>query len=644
MIRFYFSILLFLFVNLNLFAQIEEPKVLDSISISNSLNDNLELVDHDSILPAGVAVLYKMDTVFVIRTAYNGVGKEERADNISKRILEISKGYNELSDTIYTHMADDYAAVLMNKELVFVVTIGDAEASKLPLKELVKRNKESFEALLMKHKYHLSSKEWMRRIGFTAVALVGLILILWGIAWAFRFLIKRLSKFDKKLLKRRNNLFKYFIPKNTKNIFVFIATGARVIIIVFFLLMYLPFLFSFLPWTQGIVNIFYGYIATPVKFVVHGLINFIPDLFFIFIILFIARYFVRVLRDMAEDIETEKLVLKSFPKDWAQPTVKLFSIIIYAFAVIMVFPHLPGSDSPAFKGVSLFLGVLFSLGSTSAIANIVAGIVITYMRPFQIGDRVKIMDTVGDVVDKTLLVTKIKTMKNEDVTIPNALIINNHLVNYTANAKEEGLILHTSITLGYDVDYDLVEKLLLRAAKQAMLIQRDPKPFVLQKSLDDNYVSYELNVYTKQAGKMALIYSDLNRKILDVFNEVGVEILSPKYVASRDGNMSTVPSQKGVDLRTPVEKAIDHVTGKNQKVKTSSAKASEDEKEKVKDKDKEKDTSSAKASEDEKEKDKEKEKDTSSAKATEVKKEDAETAPKKTVPKKKTTTAKKAEK
>jgi small-conductance mechanosensitive channel len=284
---------------------------------------------------------------------------------------------------------------------------------------------------------------------------------------------------------------------------------------------------------------------------------------------------------MAEDIEIEKLVIKGFPKDWAKPTVKLFSIIIYAFAIIMVFPHLPGSDSPAFKGVSLFLGVLFSLGSTSAIANIVAGIVITYMRPFQIGDRVKIMDTVGDVVDKTLLVTKLKTLKNEDVTIPNALIINNHLVNYTANAKEEGLILHTTITLGYDVDYDLVEKLLLRAGKQAILIQRDPKPFVLQKSLEDNYVIYELNVYTKQAAKMALIYSDLNRKILEVFNKEGIEILSPKYVASRDGNRSTVPSQKGVDLRNPVEKVIDHVMGKNQKVKveTPSTKASEVKKE-----------------------------------------------------------------
>jgi len=582
--RFSLTLLLLIFINLGAIAQQQEPKVLDSITIGNSLNENLEQVAIDSVLKPGVPVIYKLDTVFLVRTDYKGATKEERAERITDHLKDISKHYNELTDTIYIHHGNDFAAIMLNQGLAFVITQQDANEERMPLQELAKRDKERFQALLLKHKYHLSSKEWMKRIGFTAAALVGLLLILWGIRWGFRIIIQRLSKFDKKLLKRRNNLFKYFIPKNTKNIFVFIASGLRVVVIVFFLLMYLPFLFSFLPWTQGIVDIFYGYIATPVNFVVHGLINFIPDLFFIIVILYIARYFVRVMKDMAEDIEEEKLVLKSFPKDWAKPTVKLFSIIVYAFAIVMVFPHLPGSDSPAFKGVSLFLGVLFSLGSTSAIANIVAGIVITYMRPFQIGDRIEIMGTIGDVVDKTLLVTKIKTTKNEDVTIPNALIINNHLVNFTANAKEMGLILHTSVTIGYDVEYEVVEKLLLKAARQSMLIQRDPKPFVLQKSLEDNYVSYELNVYTKQAAKMTLIYSDLNKNILSVFNEAGIEILSPKYVASRDGNRSTVPSQKGVDLRNPLEKVVDQVKGKNQTVKVEKGK--DEEKDKVKDKDK----------------------------------------------------------
>ena len=227
-----------------------------------------------------------------------------------------------------------------------------------------------------------------------------------------------------------------------------------------------------------------------------------------------------------------------------------------------MFPYLPGSNSPAFKGVSLFLGVLFSLGSTSAIANLVAGIVITYMRPFMIGDRVKIGETMGDVIEKTTLVTKIRTLKNEEVTIPNATIINAHLWNYSKTTKELGLILHTNVTIGYDVPWETVNKLLIKAALKTKLTQKDPKPFVLQKSLDDFYVNYEINAYTKQAKKMALIYSELHKNILEAFNAADIEILSPHYNAIRDGNENTIPGHTTEDNRNPVEKVIDKVTGK----------------------------------------------------------------------------------
>jgi small-conductance mechanosensitive channel len=210
-------------------------------------------------------------------------------------------------------------------------------------------------------------------------------------------------------------------------------------------------MFSFLPWTEELVARFYGYLATPVRDVLRGLLNFLPNLFYIAVIAIIARYVIRVFSYLAHEIEEEKLVIKGFYKDWAQPTFTIIKIILLAFALVFIFPYLPGSDSPAFRGVSIFLGVLFSLGSTSAIANIVAGIVITYMRPFSVGDRVQIGESIGDVTERNLLVTRIRTVKNEDITIPNALIINSHLWNYSSNASELGIILHTSVTIGYDV-------------------------------------------------------------------------------------------------------------------------------------------------------------------------------------------------
>ncbi len=506
-------------------------------------------------------VIFNEDTLFYVADTLAFHSSAKKAKEISEKIIEISNSYSPIIDSIYYQINEDDVLVMYRDNLVFSISDLDVFNTSLTKKQFAKDCVISIKAALKDDIYNLSKKEWLLRILYSVLALVGLFVFFFVVKYSFRILNNRLSKIDRKLLKKRNNLFKYFIPKKTKNIFVFISNATKSIIIIFFLFVYLPFLFSFLPWTQGLSELFYIYISQPVKFVFQGLVNFLPHLFFIIIIVIIARYIVRIIREIAEDIDAEELVLKGFPKDWAIPTQKLFAVIVYAFALVMVFPHLPGSDSPAFKGVSIFLGVLFSLGSTSAVANAVAGIVITYMRPFQIGDRINIAGTVGDVIEKTILVTRLQTPKNEEITIPNATIINEHLINYSANADKEGLILNTKISLGYDVPQAVAEKLLLRAVKQSMLIQRTPKPFVLQTSLDDYYVTYELNAYTKQAKKMPLIYSDIHKNIIEIFDQEGVEILSPKYVASREGNSSTVPSQKGKDLRNPVEKAIDHLKG-----------------------------------------------------------------------------------
>ena len=232
-----------------------------------------------------------------------------------------------------------------------------------------------------------------------------------------------------------------------------------------------------------------------------------------------------------------------FYEDCSRPTYKIVRFLIIAFAAIFVFPYLPGSSSPVFQGISVFIGVLFSLGSTSAIGNIVAGTVITYMRPFKIGDRVKIADTVGDVVEKTLLVTRIRTIKNVDVTVPNAMVLGSHIINFSSSANDRGLILHTGVTIGYDVPWAEVHKLLIAAAEATDNVMKEPKPFVYQTSLDDSYVSYELNAYTDKPNIMARIYSELHQNIQDKFNEAQVEILSPRYSSIRDGNTTTVPDE-----------------------------------------------------------------------------------------------------
>ncbi|HKI52961.1 MAG TPA: mechanosensitive ion channel family protein, partial [Anaerolineales bacterium] len=224
------------------------------------------------------------------------------------------------------------------------------------------------------------------------------------------------------------------------------------------------------------------------------------------------------------------------------PTYQLLRFVVIALGLVVAFPYLPGSGSPAFQGVSVFVGVLFSLGSTSVVANIVSGVVLTYTRAFRVGDRVKIADTVGDIIEKGLLVTRVRTIKNVEITIPNGMVMGSHIINYSMVSQERGLILNTTITLGYDIPWRLIHEVLKKAAQATDGILPEPHPFVLQTSLDDFYVSYELNAYTNQPNKMALIYSELHQNIQDSCNEAGIEILSPHYDALRDGNTSTIPS------------------------------------------------------------------------------------------------------
>ncbi len=281
-------------------------------------------------------------------------------------------------------------------------------------------------------------------------------------------------------------------------------------------------------------------------------LGYLPNLFSLIFIVIVTYYLLKLLRFFHEGIHSQKIKIIGLHQELAEPTFQLLRFLIVAFALVTAYPFLPGSDSPVFRGITIFVGFLLSLGSTSLVTNIVSGIVLTYTRGLRIGDRVKIGQTVGDVLERTLLVTRIRTIKNVVVTIPNGMVLNNEIINYNAPMLKEGLILNTTVTIGYDVSWRKVHSLLIQAALATRDIQRDQKPFVLQTSLDDYYVSYELNTYTHAPERMALIYSELHQNIQDWFNEAGVEIMSPGYTAYRDGNQLTNPAQHRRHRSAPI--------------------------------------------------------------------------------------------
>jgi small-conductance mechanosensitive channel len=297
------------------------------------------------------------------------------------------------------------------------------------------------------------------------------------------------------------------------------------------LIITVPIVFSLFPRTQDLASTLFGYILTPFKNILLGAISYIPKLITIAVILLVTRYVLRGLRFLAIQIEKEKLVISGFYPDWANPTFNILRVLLYAFTVAIIYPYLPGSDSRIFQGVSVLVGIIFSLGSSTAIGNLVAGVVITYMRPFKIGDRIKINDVTGFVVEKTMMVIRLKTHKNEYVTFPNMMILSSSVVNYhtSSDEDEEGLILNTTITFGYGTPWQTIHDILIKAALATSHVQKTPKPFVLQTAMDDFYANYQINCYTKKVDLVPRIYSELYQNIQNGFREAGLDMTAPHF-------------------------------------------------------------------------------------------------------------------
>jgi len=281
--------------------------------------------------------------------------------------------------------------------------------------------------------------------------------------------------------------------------------------------------------------------VAALDYVWSGFIGYLPNLFTIVVIVLISRYVLKVIGAIFDGIKSRRIYLRNFYPEWADTSFSLIKLMIYALTAVIIFPYLPGSSSPAFQGISIFVGVLVSLGSTTAVSNVIAGVVLTYTRAFLVGDQVEVGGTRGRVLERSTFVTRIQTLKNVMVSIPNSMVLTNNIINYSKNMGQTGLLVHTTITIGYDVPWQTVNELLIAAANETSEIVGQPEPFVLQTSLDDNYVSYEVNGWTRKPEELPRIYSELHANILDQFHGRKVEITSPHYRANRDGNPSTIP-------------------------------------------------------------------------------------------------------
>lgn len=370
----------------------------------------------------------------------------------------------------------------------------------------------------------------MRNGAFALLATVGLVLALWGGARLFRRLRGLL---EKRLHQRIQDVqfqgLRIFGAHQIWALLTGILSFLWAATVLVSLYLYLGSVLVLFPWTRKLANDLIALVLDPLRTLGLGLLETIPKLVFLLVLYLLTRYVLKMIKLYFQSIADGRIVVPDFDADWAWPTYRLVRLLLVAFAVIVAYPYIPGSGSEAFKGVSLFIGVIFSLGSSSVIGNVIAGYTMTYRRAFKVGDRVKIGEYLGDVEAVRVLVTYLRTPKNEIVTIPNSSILNGEVVNYSTMAKQQGLILHTTVGIGYETPWRQVEAMLVEAAARTPGLLREPAPFVLHNTLGDFCVVYEINVYCTEPQAMARLYTELHRNILDVFNEYGVQIMTPAY-------------------------------------------------------------------------------------------------------------------
>lgn len=531
-------------------SQVEQQTValqerLDSIKLAQAVRKEKMQQQVDSVRTntIGIPVVAFEDTLFFIYTKLGAFSPTERAESIQQKLEAL------VEEGIYdpeklTIIAGDESHDIAHEDMLLLsITDRDAFWLNQPREQIAETYLETIKNSAGAYHKKYGLFQMAKRFALLILALIvfylGIKYLNKGFSFLNRWVVHRLHP---KLKGVSVKNYEFLSVEQETQVLRFLLKASKWIAIILIVYLALPVIFSIFPATKGIANTLLDYILNPLTAFVSGIIGYIPELFAIIVILTITFYFVKFLGFLSGEVEKGKLQIPGFYPDWAEPTFNLVRVIIYAFSFVIIFPYLPGSDSKVFQGVSVFFGLLISLGSSSAVGNIIAGLVITYMRAFKIGDRVKIGDTVGDVLEKTLLVTRLRTIKNEEVTIPNSAILSGSTVNYSTSALESGLILHSTVTIGYDVPWRQVHELLISAALKTDHIMTAPKPFVFQTSLDDFYVSYQINAYTMDPSFAARIYSQLHANIQDAFNEAGVEILSPHYRAARDGNMVTIPA------------------------------------------------------------------------------------------------------
>ena len=483
------------------------------------------LNDEDLAAP----VVVDGETLFRLR-GVSSFPARERARVVQGRIVELARDRDVPVTSGRLVPGDERIALFFGEHEIVTIFQADAELEQVELKVLAEVALTRVGQAVTEWRQARSPRAlgfafgWLLAFTAAAVVLVFVVIKLYG--WLDRFAERQAKQRIEQLEKASHKLI------DAAQIWSWIAgllRGIKVLTIIVVIFAWLEASLGLFPWTRPLAASVLHLLLDPLRALGAGFVASLPNFAFLLVLYFVVRFVLRAVKAFFHRVAWGQIHLRNFDRDWAMPTYRIVRVVIVAFSLVIAYPYIPGSGSEAFKGVSIFLGVIFSIGSSSFIANIIAGYSLTYRRAYRDGDIVRIGDYMGKVIEMRLMNTRLRSVKNEQINIPNSLVLNSAVINYSSHLKDDGLLLHTEVGIGYDTPWRQVEAMLLMAAERTEGLEKQPPPFVLQKALGDFAVTYELNATVRDTTRLLAIRSTLHANIQDVFNEHGVQIMSPHY-------------------------------------------------------------------------------------------------------------------
>jgi small-conductance mechanosensitive channel len=454
----------------------------------------------------------------------------DRARRIHGQIVEFAKNPALTVESITVSDEDSISRISSGDQVLMGVIDADAALEQIDRPVLARAHRARIQYGITLYRENRTSSAWWRNIT-RALTATGLFIIAVGFLFWLRrrvdaFLVARL---DARIKSVETQSFKVMPAERIWDAVRNALKAVRTLLLVALTLLYVGYVLAQFPSMRGLSNNMATFALGPLDVIAQGVLGSVPGLMFLLVLFVLLRLVLRLVRLFFGGIERGAFTLGTFDPDWAQPTYKIIRIVLIAFGLVVAYPYIPGAQSAAFQGISIFAGIMFSLGSSTAIANIVAGYMLIYRRAFKVGDIIKVGEHFGEVTASRLQVTHLRSPKNEEIIIPNSQLLNSDVLNFSTIGVRQGVILHTEVAIGYSTPWRQVEAMLIEAAQRTKGLGAEPRPFVFEKQLGEFAVTYELNVYCTNVKTMRALYAALHRNVLDVFNEHGVQIMTPAY-------------------------------------------------------------------------------------------------------------------